>query len=43
MDSETSFSNDEFATEIPFVGDILQSFRFEPVFTAIELQAKKNI
>ena len=37
MDSETYFSSDsdydEFANKIQFVGDILQSFQFEPVFT----------
>ena len=37
MDSETDFSsgsNYEFANEIPFVGNILQLFQFEPIFTA---------
>ena len=42
MFSETDFSSDtnydEFANEIPFVGDILQPFQFEPVLTACELQ-----
>ena len=46
-DSETNFSSDsdcdEFANEIQFVGDILQPFQFELVFTAAELQAKKDI
>ena len=40
MDSETDFSSDsdcdEFANEIPTVGDILQLFHFKPVFTAAE-------
>ena len=43
MDSETDFSSDsnydEFANEIPFVGDILQLFKFEP----INIQAKKHL
>ena len=47
MDSETDFSSDsdyyEFANEIHFVGDILQPFQFEPIFTAAEIQAKKDI
>ena len=33
---------DEFATEIPFVGNILQPYNFEPVFTAAEIQTKKT-
>ena len=45
MDSETDFSSDndynEFANEIPFVGNILQLFQFETVFTAVEIQDKK--
>ena len=44
MDLETDFSSDsdydEFANEIPFVGDILQPFQFEPVFTDAKTQAK---
>ena len=47
MDSETDFSSDsdynEFANEIQFVGDILQPFQFEPIFTAAEIQAKNNL
>ena len=31
--------SDEFANEIPFVDDILQPFQFEPIFTAIEIEA----
>ena len=46
MDSETDFSSDsdcdEFATEIPFVGDILQPYQFYLVSTAAEIQAKKK-
>ena len=42
MDSETDFSSnsdyDELANEILFVGDIVQPFQFEPVFTAAEIQ-----
>ena len=45
MDSKTDFSldsdYDEFPNEILFVGDILQLFQFEPVFTAAEIQAKR--
>ena len=45
MDSETYFSSDsdcdELANEILFVGDILQPFQFEPVFTAAEIKLKK--
>ena len=44
MDSEREISSgsdyDEFANEIPFVGESLQPFRCEPVFTAAEIQAK---
>ena len=44
MDSETDFSSDsnynEFANEIPFVGDIILPFQFEQVFTDVEIQAK---
>ena len=44
MDSETDFSSDsdcdEFANEIPFVGDVLQPFQFERVFTADDIQVK---
>ena len=47
MDSETDFSSDsdydEFAEEIPFVGNILQPFQNEPVFTAAEIQANKGL
>ena len=47
MDSETNFSSesdyDEFVNEIPFVGDILQLFQFELVFTAAEIQAKEDL
>ena len=46
MDPETVFSSDcdydEFANEIPFVGDILQPFQLEPIFTVAEIQAKKT-
>ena len=46
MDSETDFpsdsDDDEFANEIPFIGNIMQPFQFEPVFTAAEIQAKKT-
>ena len=46
MDSERDFSSnsdyDEFANEIPFVGDILQLFQFEPVFTAAEIRDEKR-
>ena len=31
------------ANEISFVGNILQSFQFEPVFTVAEIHAKNNI
>ena len=41
MDSETDFSSnsdyDEFANKIVFVGNILQSFQFKPIFTAAEI------
>ena len=41
MDSETDFSSDsdydEFSNKIPFVGDILQTFHFEPIFTPAEI------
>ena len=47
MDSETEVSSDSdydaFANEIPFVGNILQTFQFEPVYTATELQAKEDL
>ena len=47
MHSETDFSSDsdynEFANEMPTVGDILQLFQFEPVFIAAEIQAKKDL
>ena len=43
MDSETDFSSDsdynEVANEILFVGNILQPFQFETIFTAAEIQA----
>ena len=43
-DPETDFSSDsdydEFANEIRFVGDILQPFQLEPIFTTAEIQAK---
>ena len=32
---------DVFANEIPFVGDVLQSFQFESVFTAAEITSNK--
>ena len=45
--SETDFySNsdyDEFANEIPFAGNILQLFQFEPIFTATEIQDKNDL
>ena len=44
MDSETDFPSDsncdEVANEIPFVGNILQLFQFEPFFTTAELYCK---
>ena len=44
MDPETDFPSDcdydEFANEIRFVGDILQPFQLEPIFTTAEIQAK---
>ena len=47
MNSETDFSSDrnyaEFANEIPFVGEILQPFLFEPILTAAAIQAKKDL
>ena len=47
MDSETDFSRDsdcdEFATEIPFVGNIMKSLQFKPIFTAAEIQAEKDL
>ena len=33
---------DEYANQILFVGNIMQPFQFEPVFTAAEIQAKKT-
>ena len=42
MGSTTDFSSDsdydEFANEIPLMGDIMQLFQFEPVFTATKIQ-----
>ena len=32
-----------FKNGIPFVGDILQPFHGEPVFTAAEIQAKTDL
>ena len=47
MDSETDLFSDsdysQFANELLFVGDILQPFQFEPVFTSPEIQAKKDL
>ena len=46
MKSKTDFSSDsdyQLANEIPFVGDILQPFQFEPIFTAAEIQAKMDV
>ena len=41
IDSETDFPSDsdydEVANDIPFMGNILQQFQFEPVFTVAEL------
>ena len=46
MDSETDFSSNsdyhEFVNEILFVSNILQPFQFEPVFTAVEIQATRT-
>ena len=46
MDLETDFFSysyyDEFAREIPFVGNILQPFQYEPIFITAEIQAKKQ-
>ena len=46
IDPETYFSSDsdyyEFANELHFVGDILQPFQFETIFTAAEIQAKNT-
>ena len=47
MDWETDFSSDtdydEFADEIPYVGNILEPFQFYPVFTAAKIQDFKNL
>ena len=47
MDSEIKSSSDsdcdELANEILFVGDILQPFQFEPVFTATEIENNKDL
>ena len=47
IDSETDFSSDsnydEYASEILFVGDILQPFQFETIFTAAEIQGRKEL
>ena len=47
IDWETDFSTDsvydESANEILFVGNILQPFQFETIFTAAEIQAKKDL
>ena len=47
MGSETDFSSDsdydEFANEIPFVGNIMKPLQFEPIFTAAEIQAEKDL
>ena len=44
--SETDLSSDSnydmFADEIPFMGNIMQLFQFESIFTAAEIQAKKT-
>ena len=40
MDSETDFSSNCDYDE--YVGDILQPFQVEPIFTATEIQAKKE-
>ena len=46
MDLKTNFVSasdyDKFVTEITFVGNILQLFQFELIFTAAEIQAKKT-
>ena len=46
MDSETNISSDsnynEFANEVPFVGNILQPFESEAIFTAAEIWTKKR-
>ena len=46
-DSETDFSSDsnyvEFANEITYVGNIMQPFQFEPIFTTAEIQQKKDL
>ena len=47
LDSERDFSNDsnynEFIDEIQLVGNILHPFQFEAIFTAAEIQAKKDL
>ena len=42
MDSETGDYN-EFANETPFENNMLQLFQFQPVFTAAEIQAKRDV
>ena len=46
MDWERDFSSNsdynKFANETLLVGNILQVFQFEPIFTAAEIQAKKR-
>ena len=47
IDSETDISSDsdydKFGNKIIFVGDILQLFPFEPLFTAAEIQNNKDV
>ena len=33
---------DQFANEIPLVGNILQTFEYQPLFTAAETQAEET-
>ena len=46
-DSERDFSSDSHydrvANETPFVGDDKQTFQFEDIFTAAEIQTKKDL
>ena len=40
MDFSSERDYNEFLNEILFVGNTMQPFQFEPVFTAAEIQAK---
>ena len=43
MDFTSISDYDKFTNEIPIVGDILQPFQFELIFTSAEIQAKNYL